>query len=56
MKIKELILKLQELDQEQEVHIYQGVAQEFTSDFGWECTDGDDKGIQVFFPEGQTND
>lgn len=56
MKIKELILKLEELDQEQEVYIYQGFAQEFTSDYGWECTDSDEKGIQVFFNEDQTND
>lgn len=53
MKIKDLILKLREFNQEQEVHIYQGIAREFESDFGWECTNVEDSGIQVFF-EGET--
>ena len=48
MNIAQLIDRLQKMDPNMEVATYEGDAHEFTSDYGWECTD-DDLQIQVFF-------
>jgi hypothetical protein len=48
ISVSELIIKLQQLDPEEQLAVYAGSAKEFTSDHGWECTEDEGLDLQLF--------